>query len=220
MNASSGATASTSLFQEKQALLLRIWHLLFLLLVLATIVVVIFAEQVFDTRANAPSVVEEAAHRGVELNEKQARGIAHYFSEKLWVIHTFIGYGISILLLLRLVIEFMVSREQRFGRRLRQALRLSPATDIEKKDRRHYIIVRSLYIVFYILILIMTATGLGLAFEDVPFFESIHRPLKEIHEILHIGVFIYVIVHIAGVLIADFSRDKGGIISRMVGGRN
>ena len=215
---STTSPAPTSLFQEKQALLLRVWHILFLLFVLSTIIVVIFAEQVFDTRANAPSVMEEAMNRGVELNEKQARGIAHYFSEKLWVLHTFIGYGISFLLLCRIFIEFLISKEQRFGTRLRQALRLSPTTDLAKKDRRHYLIVRSAYMVFYILILTMACTGLGLAFEDIEFFDSIHRPLKEIHEIGQWGIFTYVILHLGGVLIADFSKDKRGIISRMIGG--
>lgn len=217
---SSSSTASPSLFQEKQALLLRLWHILFFLLVLSTIVVVIFAEQVFDTRANAPSVMEEALDRGVELNEKQARGIAHYFSEKLWVIHTFIGYGISFLLIFRIIIEFLVSREHRFGKRLMQALRLSPATDIDKKNRRHYLLVRFTYIIFYILILTMACTGLGLAFEDMEFFDKIHRPLKEVHEIGQYGIYAYVILHLTGVLIADFSRDKRGIISRMIGGHS
>lgn len=210
--------APATLFQEKHPLLIRVWHILFFLFVLSTIIVVIFAEQVFDTRANAPSVMEEAMDRGVELNEKQARGIAHYFSEKLWVIHTYIGYGITFLLICRLLIEFLVSREHRFWKRLMQALRLKPDTDLARKDRRHYLFVRFTYVVFYILILVMSCTGLGLAFEDMEFFDKIHRPLKEIHEIGQWGIFAFVILHLAGVLIADFSKDKHGIISYMIGG--
>lgn len=210
--------SSASLFNERHAALIRIWHWTFMLLVLSTMVLVLFATQIFDTRANAPMVMEEAAHRDVELSEKQARGIAHAFSEKLWVLHTYVGYGISFLLLSRMLIEVVVSKEQRLRSKIKKALTFTPANDVQKRDRLHYLWVKRGYLVFYLLILVMALTGLGLAFEDVPIFDEWHRPIKQVHEFGQYGMYTYVVVHLAGVLRADLTNNNG-LISRMIHGK-
>jgi Ni/Fe-hydrogenase 1 B-type cytochrome subunit len=210
--------ASSSFFAERHPALIRIWHWTFAFLVISTMILVLFATLVFDTRANAPGVAEEAMGRGVELNEKQARGIAHYFSEKLWVLHTWVGYGISILLLSRMVIEVLVSKEDRLRTRIKKALTFAPATDPQKKDRLHYIWVKRGYLVFYLLILTMALTGLGLAFEEIPILEQWHDTIKEIHELGQYAMFAYVILHLFGVLRADILTSNG-LVSRMIHGK-
>ncbi len=207
-----------SLFNERHSALIRIWHWTFFLLVISTIAMVMLAEYVFDTRENAPAVMEEAFNRGVELNEKQARGIAHYFPEKLWVIHTWIGYGISILLLSRILIEVVVSKEEKMRNKIKRALHITPASDIQKKDRQHYIWVKRGYLVFYLLIFIMACTGLGLAFEDVGIFETYHRPIKQIHELGQWGMYTYIVLHLIGVIRGDIVSSNG-LISRMIHGK-
>ena len=209
---------SSSLFNEKHSILIRIWHWMFFLLVISTMILVLFATQVFDTRANAPGVAEEALGRGVELSEKQARGIAHYFSEKLWVLHTYVGYGISFLLLSRMLIEVLASKQERLRNKIKKALTFAPANDVQKKDRLHYVWVKRGYLVFYLLILIMALTGLGLAFEDVPIFDEWHRPIKQIHELGQYGMYAYVVLHLAGVVRADIATSNG-LISRMIHGK-
>lgn len=215
----SETSASTqSLFNERHSALIRIWHWTFFLLVISTIALVMLAEYVFDTRANAPAVMQEALDRGIALNEKQARGIAHYFPEKLWVLHTYIGYGISFLLLSRLLIEVVVSKEEKLRNKIKRALHLKPASDIEKQDRRHYIWVKRGYLVFYLLILTMASTGLGLAFEDVGIFDTYHRPIKQVHELGQWGMYAYIVLHLFGVLRADIVSSNG-LISRMIHGK-
>jgi Ni/Fe-hydrogenase 1 B-type cytochrome subunit len=209
---------SSSLFNERHSALIRIWHWTFFLLVISTIVLVLLAEYVFDTRANAPMVMVEAMDGGVELNEQQARGIAHYFPEKLWVLHTWIGYGISFLLLSRLVIEVVVSKEEKLRNKIKRALHLAPASDVEKQDRRHYVWVKRGYLVFYVLIFIMATTGLGLAFEDVGIFDTYHRPIKQVHELGQWGMYAYIVLHLFGVLRADIATSNG-LISRMIHGK-
>ncbi len=215
---SENSASTASLFNERHHALIRIWHWTFFLLVISTIALVMLAEYVFDTRANAPGVMAEALDRGVELNEKQARGIAHYFPEKLWVLHTWIGYGISFLLFSRLVIEVVVSKEEKLRNKIKRALHLAPTSDVQKQDRRHYIWVKRGYLVFYLLILIMASTGLGLAFEDVGIFDTYHRPIKQIHELGQWGMYAYVVLHLIGVLRADIVSSNG-LISRMIHGK-
>jgi Ni/Fe-hydrogenase 1 B-type cytochrome subunit len=188
-------------------------------LVISTIVLVLLAEYVFDTRANAPMVMEEALDRGAELTEQQARGIAHGFSEKLWVLHTWVGYGISFLLLSRMVIEVVVSKEEKLRNKIKHALQLKTNSDAQKQDRRHYIWVKRGYLVFYLLILTMSLTGLGLAFEDLPFLQGgMHRTLKQIHELGQYGMYTYIVLHLFGVIRADIATSNG-LISRMIHGK-
>ncbi|HEX2900482.1 MAG TPA: cytochrome b/b6 domain-containing protein, partial [Bacteroidia bacterium] len=167
---------------------------------------------------NAPMVMDEALRRGVELDEKQARGIAHGFSEKLWVLHTYIGYGISFLLLSRLLIEVVVSKEEKLRNKIKRALHLTPATDIAKQDRRHYIWVKRGYLVFYLLILVMASTGLGLAFEDIGIFDTYHGQIEQVHEFGQWGMYAYIVLHLGGVLRADLTRHNG-LVSRMIHGK-
>jgi Ni/Fe-hydrogenase 1 B-type cytochrome subunit len=215
---SENSASTTSLFNERHSALIRIWHWTFFLLVISTIALVMLAEYVFDTRANAPSVMQEAFDSGVELDEKQARGIAHYFPEKLWVLHTWIGYGISFLLLSRLVIEVLVSKEEKLRNKIKRALHLTSASAVEQQDRRHYIWVKRGYLVFYLLILIMASTGLGLAFEDVGIFDTYHRPIKQVHELGQWGMYAYIVLHLIGVIRADIATSNG-LISRMIHGK-
>jgi Ni/Fe-hydrogenase 1 B-type cytochrome subunit len=210
-------SASTSRFDEWHSAMIRIWHWTFFLLLMSTITLVLFATQIFDTRANAPMVMEEAAGRGAELTEQQSRGIAHGFSEKLWVLHTYVGYGIAFLILSRMVIEVLVSKEERLLRKLKTALKFAPADAPQKQDRLHYLFVKFGYLAFYALVLLMACTGLGLAFEEVPIFDEWHRPIKQIHELGQYGIYAYIVLHLIGVIRMDIKHK--GLISGMVGGR-
>ena len=207
-----------SLFNSPHSALIRIWHWTFFLLLISTIVVVFFAKQVFDSRGNTSMVVEEAAQRGVELNEKQARGIAHGFSEKLWEIHIYIGYGITFLLLSRIVIEVVIGKEERMRSKLKKAFGFVPENDSAKKDRKHFLSVKVSYLIFYTLIFIMALTGLGLIYEDVPIFDTWHRPIKQVHEFVQYGIYAFIILHLTGVLWADLTNNNG-LISGMIHGK-
>ncbi len=219
MENSATTPGTVALFNERHPALIRLWHWLFALLLISTIVLVMLAEYVFDTRANAPAVMDEALNRGVELSEKQARGIAHYFPEKLWVLHTWIGYGINFLLFSRLLIEVVVAKEEKMRTKIKRALQLSPTSDVQKRDRLHYIWVKRGYLVFYLLIFVMAATGLGLAFEhDVELLDTYHRPIKQIHELGQWGMYAYIVVHLFGVLRADMTKYNG-LVSRMIHGK-
>jgi Ni/Fe-hydrogenase 1 B-type cytochrome subunit len=219
MENSATAQPTNHFFEEKHSILIRIWHWTFFLLMLSTLVMVFFAKQVFDTRSNAPMVIEEAEGRGVILDEKQARGIAHGFSEKLWVMHTWIGYGISILLLSRMVIEVVISKEEKTRTKIKKALTFTANSKPDKQDRLQYIVVRYNYLLFYLLMLTMALTGLGLAFEDYEFLQGqTHRLLKEIHEIVQYGIYAFIVMHLIGVVIADTTRHNG-LVSRMIHGK-
>ena len=206
-----------SLFRTTYTLAIRIWHWLTSLTITASIVMVILASTMFTMQGNIPVVQEQVQQKGGTLSSDQARAVAHEYSDKLWMTHKYIGFGLCFLLLCRIVIEAAYSKERRLGTKIRKALAFQTQTEVQRSDRRHYIMVKWGYVVFYLLLLVMALTGLGLAFEDVPAFRSIHKSLTGIHKVVQFLIYSYIFFHIAGVIRADVTDNKG-IVSRMING--
>jgi hypothetical protein len=193
---------------------LRIWHWLTFLFFLASISTVIFGSTLFKTKENIAMVQEQAMHKGGVLTNDQARAIAHEFSDKLWMLHKYIGFGLSILMLLRIIIEVAASKKDTVMGRIKAAASI-PVKDAEQK---HYINVNKSYLLFYILFITMSFTGLVLAFEDVKFLDPIHKISKQIHSYVQYGMYAYMVLHIVGVVLADTDKYPG-IVSRMINGK-
>lgn len=92
-----------------------------------------------------------------------------------------------------------------------------PTTAEESNEKKHYLTIKWTYVVFYILILVMASTGPVLAFENVPFFQQIRRPVKSVHSFTQYLIYAFALLHIAGVVPAD-NLHYPGLVSRMIGG--
>jgi cytochrome b561 len=158
-------------------------------------------------------VQEQVERKGGTVTVDQARSVAHEYSDKLWMLHKYIGYGVALLLLWRIIIEFSLSSEKRLRARFKYAMRF-PADP----EQKHFLWVQYGYSIFYLLIIVMGLTGLVLAFEDQQWLDPIHDFSKETHEITQYGLYAYFTFHIVGVLRADVTK-YGGIVSRMINGR-
>ena len=67
----------------------------------------------------------------------------------------------------------------------------------------------------YALLLVMVLTGLSLAFEDIGFLKPYQHGIKKIHSLGMYLVLIFIIVHLAGVFLAERKNSKG-IVSDMI----
>ena len=205
---------SDSFNNQKKTSLIRVWHWLTFLFFLASISTVIFGSTLYKTKNNISMVQEQALSKGGNLTNDQARAIAHEFSDKLWMLHKYIGYGLSILMLLRIIIEVTVTRQDTVLGRIKSA----DSIKVKDAEQKHYVNVQYSYLLFYLLFLTMSFTGLVLAFEDVKFLDPIHKISKQIHSYVQYGLYAYMVLHIAGVVLADMDRYPG-IISRMINGK-
>lgn len=205
---------SISFNNQTKSAYLRIWHWLTFLFFIASISTVIFGSTLFKTKENIAMVQEQAMQKGGILTNDQARAIAHEFSDKLWMLHKYIGIGLSILMLLRIIIEVVASKQDTVMGRIKAAASI-PVKDAEQK---HYINVNKSYLLFYILFITMSLTGLVLAFEDVKFLDPIHKISKQIHSYVQYGMYAYMVLHIVGVVLADTDKYPG-IVSRMINGK-
>ena len=205
---------SISFNNQTKSAYLRIWHWLTFLFFIASISKVIFGSTLFKTKENIAMVQEQAMHKGGILTNDQARAIAHEFSDKLWMLHKYIGIGLSILMLLRIIIEVVASKQDTVMGRIKAAASIQ----VKDAEQKHYINVNKSYLLFYLLFITMSLTGLVLTFEDVKFLDPIHKISKQIHSYVQYGMYAYMVLHIVGVVLADTDKYPG-IVSRMINGK-
>ena len=207
-----------NLFNEPHSLAIRIWHWVFFLVLTATLVTVLFASTLFRTRNTISLVQDQLAQKGVTVTKDQARAVSHELSDQLWNLHTIIGYVICGLLLCRILIEIAQPRGEKLRVKLRNALGIKPELASDHTGKRHYIRVKTTYLIFYLLILIMALTGLGLAFEDNALLKAWHGNIKQIHSFVQYGIYAFILVHLVGVIRADGNKHKG-LVSGMIHGK-
>lgn len=205
----------SAFFQEPKPAVIRIWHWLTFLFFTGAVVTVLLNATLFKTKKNIGMVQEQVQKEGGSITEKQARSVAHEYSDKLWSVHKYIGFGLSILFLLRIGAEVIISKEKKLRLRLQKAIRVPKET----KDRNHYLGAQYSYVFFYVLFFIMVLTGLVLAFEDWEWLDPIHRLAKNIHSVVQYGLYAFIVAHLIGVIRADLTQ-YGGIVSRMINGKN
>ncbi len=205
---------STAFFTQSKPASIRIWHWLTFLFFAASVTTVLLNSTVFKTRYNIAMVQEQVQKEGGSITEKQARSVAHEYSDKLWDIHKLIGFGLSFLMLWRIIAEVTIAKEKRLKTRIQHAMRLKD----DSSEKKHYLTVQYSYIVFYILFLAMVITGLILAFEDLEWLKAIHKPAKNIHGFIQYGLYAFMALHIIGVIRADITKYSG-IVSRMINGK-
>lgn len=201
-------------FQTAKPASIRLWHWLTFLFFTASITTVIFGSTLFKTANNISLVQQQVQEKGGIVTKDQARNVAHEYSDKLWMLHKYIGFGLSFLIFSRIIIEVRLSKGKKLSTKIRSAL-VYPAGAPEKK---HFLFVQFSYVVFYILFITMATTGLVLAFEDFEWLKPVHNLAKETHSIVQWGLYTFFVIHIAGVIRADLTKHNG-IVSRMINGK-
>jgi len=135
------------------------------------------------------------------LSEDERILLAKKIRKPMWQWHIYIGYILVGIFSLRMVLPL-------FG--------IMPLPNpLQKKVPQVVKIQKWVYILFYLCVSISLVTGLFIEFGPKDWKSSV----ETIHELSIYYLLIYMVLHLAGVLYADFVSDKG-IISRIVGGGN
>ncbi len=204
-------------FLEPHSVAIRVWHWTFVIFVTATIAVVLLASTVFRTRNTVPLVQQQLHEKGITVTPDQARAVAHEFNDQLWDIHRLLGYGLCILLISRWFIERTQPRAERLAYRLQKANNFRSVIPIEMVQRRHYVNVKTGYLLFYAVFALQGLTGLVLAFDNIQQLQELHQPAKELHGVLQYFIYAFIVVHLIGVIRADIGKHKG-LVSGMIHG--
>ena len=133
------------------------------------------------------------------LTEEESVLLAKKIRQPMWQWHIYLGYVLVGLFSLRFILPFF--GQMKFQHPFNKTL--------STKDK----FKNWAYIVFYLCTTITLTTGLFLEFGP----ENLEETMEEIH-VLALYYFIpFLVIHLSGVFIAEFTAEKG-IISRIIGG--
>ncbi len=181
------------------ALQLRVWHWLHALTVLGLLGTFFLRKTFLSWRANAEILSAKLAGFGIEVTSEQAAALAKAVRAPMWEWHIILGFVFAALVAWRLV---MILKEG-FG--------YAPETV-------HMAWVYRGYKVLYALLAFMAVSGIVIYFAaDIGIGKERAHDVKELHEAAAWGVVAFVVLHIAGVFLAD-NRDQKGIVSKMISG--
>lgn len=208
----------SSIFIQKNSPAIRIWHWLTFIVVTSLIVTVLLASTVLNPRENIPLVQNVLKEKGVTVSNEQTWAVTHLYDDKMWDLHKLLGYALSFLFLSRILAELTQPKDQRFGFRLNHARTAFKKEGSDKKEWRHYLIVKYGYSLFYLLLFAMVTTGLLIAFGgDLGIAGPVRHTIKEVHAFIQYLIYAFVVFHLGGVILADIGKAKG-IVSGMING--
>ncbi|MCC2547631.1 cytochrome b/b6 domain-containing protein [Hymenobacter sp. BT175] len=200
------------------SLALRLWHWANAFVVTALLTTILFLYVILKMKTVGPEFQGVLQKEGVTFSRDQVRGLTRIISHRIWDWHIYLGVALTVLLVFRVVLEFLQSGAQRFSARLREAKRYFRQAGSDLRDNRHSLVVKYLYIAFYLMLVVMVVTGLLLIYaDDVEALDKIEHEIKEIHNFTMYLVIAFTVLHIVGVIWAENTKNRG-IVSDMVNG--
>jgi Ni/Fe-hydrogenase 1 B-type cytochrome subunit len=202
---------------KKYSASMRLWHWLNALVITGSLLTVLVNSTVLKPWTNAAFIADRFTEKGVRVSTEQAKPVAFALSDKVWEIHTYLGYVLAGLFLFRLIFEFFELADQKLIRKIKAAKKSFLLRKENRIESRNELLIKSLYVSFYISLMVMVITGLSLAFrDDIPALKDMHF-IKDIHEFTMYLILGFIVIHLAGVLMGERKKDKG-IVSDMING--
>ncbi len=196
---------------------LRLWHWVNLLVILGSLLTVLINSTLLDGKESPAFIQEQLQKAGATVTEQQARAAAHGIRDEVWQIHIYCGYTLLGLLLFRLGLEFFQLADQKLICKIKAAYHRCFIIRQDRKLAKHELVVKLLYAAFYLMLMVMAVTGLCMVFEDdVPALKNLHF-IRSIHSFTMYLILGFILVHIAGVYLAE-RKDSKGIVSDMING--
>lgn len=184
---------------SKYSLIYRLVHfamvILFLLLIITT-----FFKFTFLNKSNIASIIQSfLSDTDLKLSKEQLNDLAKLIRQPMMDWHNYIGYAIFGLFGLRFALPF-------FGKMKYQ-------NPFDKSLTKRMRFQKILYIFFYVCTFISLISGVLTELGPKEYKEL----MKDIHALSIYYLIPFVVIHIAGVLMGEFT-DQKGIISRIVNG--
>jgi cytochrome b len=203
---------------KKYSASLRLWHWLNVIVISGSLITVLINSTITDKHA-ITNLVKEKILETKGADNDLSRSVGGALEDKVWDIHVYFGYCLVGLLLFRVVLEIFQVVDQKFIRTLKKASAQFKAIKKDRQEALHELTVKIIYAFFYCLLTIMVVTGMSLAFDDdFQFLKSIHHPVKSVHGFCMYLILAFIVVHLAGVFLAERKKDGKGIVSDMING--
>ena len=204
---------------KKNSAALRFWHWANAIVISGSLITVLVNSTVLKPRKSAPLILTELQKTNPSVTLDQARSVINILEDKVWDVHVYFGYTLAALLLLRIVAELFSVTERKLINQIKKAWQSFKTIKQQMESARHDVIVKSIYIIFYVLLLVIVATGLLLAFDDeLGLSKATSHSVKEVHGFCMYPVLAFIAIHLVGVWMAERKADGKGIVSDMING--
>lgn len=166
------------------------------------LLITIFLRLTWMNKDNMAGIIESyLSETDQVLSQDQLIVLAKQIREPMWQWHIYIGYVLVGLFCLRFMFPL-------FGK-MKIPNPLDKSLNIKEKLQKW------IYIIFYLGVVISLVTGLIIELGP----KDLKKPMEEIHILSIYYLVSFIIIHLAGVLLAEFT-DQKGIVSRIVSGKN
>ena len=164
------------------------------------LLITIFLRLTWLNKFNVAAIIQEYLNGTDQiLSQEQLIVLAKKIRQPMWDWHVYIGYILVGLFSIRLTLPAL--GHMKFQNPLIKNLSLK-----EKFQKW-------MYIIFYVCVIISLVTGLFIEFGP----KELKKTMEEIHILGIYYLIAFIVIHLAGVLIAEFTNQKG-IVSRIVSG--
>ena len=164
------------------------------------LLITIFLRLTWMNKYNMAAIIQDyLSGTDQVLSQEQLIDLAKKIRQPMWNWHIYIGYVLVGLFSIRLILPAFgyMKIQNPLGETLSTKMRFQKWT----------------YIIFYFCVIVSLVTGLIIELGP----KELKKPMEEIHVLGIYYLIAFIGIHLAGVLIAEFT-DQKGIISRIVGG--
>lgn len=160
----------------------------------------IFLRLTWMNKNNVSDIIQDfLATTNVSLSEDETILLAKKIRKPMWDWHIYLGYVLVGLYSIRMLLPFF--GHMKFS---------NPFTkELSGKTKFQY----TLYIIFYACVAVSLATGLIIELGP----KTLKKSMEAIHELSIYYLLGFIVLHIGGVLYAEFTTNKG-IVSKIVSG--
>jgi cytochrome b561 len=164
------------------------------------LLITIFLRLTWMNKYNVAAIIQDYLNGTDQiLSQEQLIALAKKIRQPMWNWHIYIGYVLVGLFSIRFILPVFghMKIQNPFGKNLSTKMKFQ----------------KWIYIIFYFCVIFSLATGLIIELGPKEF----KKPMEEIHVLGIYYLIAFLAIHWAGVLIAEFT-DQKGIISRIVSG--
>ncbi|HVA97267.1 MAG TPA: cytochrome b/b6 domain-containing protein, partial [Bacteroidia bacterium] len=198
---------------------IRIWHWGTVLLISGSLITVFIAKVILNRKNSILAIQDNLQKNNIRITSDQAKSLAGEFNDMIWKWHIYIGYVLAFLVLFRIIIEFIHPKNKKVIFLLKNSFKYLKINPLNKAETKHYILVRCIYILFYISITIQAITGLFMAYADgKKDLREFRHFASNIHSVFMWIIISFILIHIFGVLSAEIGKKYKGVVSDMING--
>lgn len=164
------------------------------------LLITIFLRMTWMNKYNVAAIIQNhLSNTDQFLSQEQVTALAKEIRQPMWKWHVYLGYVLTGLFSLRFILPL-------FGKmKFQNPFRKNLSTKLK--------FIKWIYLIFYLCVVTSLFTGLVMKFGAKEF----KKPMEEIHVLGIYYLIGFIVIHVTGVLIAEFTNQKG-IVSRIVSG--